>query len=161
MKPRKIDIHHRVHFTIHACLPGQMAAQHRRYKLIDLDTLGGPNNFVAVAGDLPVVLNNEEIVVGCPDTSTADARFPDFSPLLSPPAPDPPPTAAEGQPVMVTTVLQNCSYSRVITAKMNVKAGTACASSAEVFSMSAYVPAYQSRTVSYTFAAPRCRELIR
>ena len=65
-------------------------------------------------------------------------------------------TAREGQPVMVTTVLQNCSYSRVITAKVNVKPGTACATFAEAFSMSAYVPAFQSRTVSYTFAAPRC-----
>jgi hypothetical protein len=68
-----------------------------------------------------------------------------------------PTTAAEGQPVMVATVLQNCSYSRVITAKINVKPGTACASFAEAFSMSAYVPAYQSGTFSYTFAAPRCR----
>jgi probable HAF family extracellular repeat protein len=70
-------------------LPGQMAAQHRRYKLIDLGTLGGPNSFVEVAGDLPVVLNNEGTVVGCADTSAADPRFPDFSPLLNPPAPDP------------------------------------------------------------------------
>jgi hypothetical protein len=69
-----------------------------------------------------------------------------------------PATAAEGQPVMVTTVLQNClPYPRVITAKVNVKPGTACALFAEAFSVSAYVPAFQSRTVSYTFAAPRCR----
>ncbi|MGE5735238.1 MAG: hypothetical protein ACM34E_09130, partial [Acidobacteriota bacterium] len=55
----------------------------------DLDTLGGPNSFVEVAGDLPGVLNNRETVVGCADTSFADPSFPEFSPLLSPPAPDP------------------------------------------------------------------------
>jgi probable HAF family extracellular repeat protein len=64
-------------------------AQHVRYTLIDLGTLGGPNSFVEVAGDLPVVLNNKGVVVGCADTSVADSNFPDFSPLLSPPAPDP------------------------------------------------------------------------
>jgi len=69
-----------------------------------------------------------------------------------------PTTAQEGQPVVVTTVLQNClPYPRVITAKVNVQPGTACASYAEAFSMSIYVPRLQSRTVSYTFAAPKCR----
>jgi hypothetical protein len=69
-----------------------------------------------------------------------------------------PDTAAEARPVMVITVLQNClPYPRVISAKVNVTPRTACASFAEAFSMSAYVPAFQSRTVSYTFAAPRCR----
>jgi hypothetical protein len=45
-----------------------------------------------------------------------------------------PDTAAEGQPVMVTTVLQNClPYSRVISGKVNVTPPTACASFAEAF----------------------------
>jgi probable HAF family extracellular repeat protein len=71
-------------------LPVQLAAQqHSRYKLIDLGTLGGPNSFVEAAGDLPVVLNNRGTVVGCADTSTPDPDFPNFSALLSPPAPDP------------------------------------------------------------------------
>ena len=69
-----------------------------------------------------------------------------------------PTTAEEGQPVMVTTVALNCSpYSRVITATVNVKPEAACVSFAEAFKTSVYVPPFQSRTVTYTFAAPKCR----
>jgi hypothetical protein len=69
-----------------------------------------------------------------------------------------PSTAQEGEPVIVTTVLLNCSpYSRVLTAKVNVTPPSACAKFAEAFSTSAYVPPFQSRTVTYTFAAPKCR----
>lgn len=69
-----------------------------------------------------------------------------------------PATAEEGQSVMVTTVLLNCSsYTRVLTATVNVTpSNTACTSFAEAFKISAYVSPYRSRTVSYTFAAPNC-----
>src|SRR5437660_3740281 len=70
-----------------------------------------------------------------------------------------PTTAKEGQSVIVTTVLLNCSsYARVLTATVNVTPNNAaCGSFAEAFKVSAYVLPYRSRTVSYTFAAPHCR----
>ena len=70
-----------------------------------------------------------------------------------------PTTAEEGQSVVVTTVLLNCSsYPRVLTATVNVTPkNAACASFAEAFKVSAYILPYRSRTVSYTFAAPHCR----
>ncbi len=68
-----------------------------------------------------------------------------------------PTTAEEGQPVVVTTGVLNClPYARVITVKVNVTPSTACASFAEAFSISVYVPPLQGRTVTYTFAAPKC-----
>ena len=69
-----------------------------------------------------------------------------------------PVTAEEGQSVVVTTVLLNCSpYARVLTAKVNVTPNSStCASFAEAFSINAYVLPFRSRTVSYTFAAPNC-----
>jgi hypothetical protein len=69
-----------------------------------------------------------------------------------------PATAEEGQSVVVTTVLLNCSsYSRVLSATVNVTPNNSgCASFAEAFTISAYVLPFRSRTVSYTFAAPNC-----
>ena len=61
-----------------AVVPLQLAAQHTRYRLIDLGTLGGPQSYVNIP---PVsyakVLNNNGTVVGWADTSSPDP-FPDF-----------------------------------------------------------------------------------
>jgi len=91
-------------------------------------------------------------------TSTAHAQctrccFPSSNVTVSPT------TAEEGQSVIVTTVLLNCSsYPRVLTATVNVTPNNAaCTSFAEAFKVSAYILPYRSRTVSYTFAAPHCR----
>ena len=48
-------------------LPGQLAAQHTRYKLVDLGTLGGPNS--QVNGSPPPMINNRGVVAGLADTS--------------------------------------------------------------------------------------------
>jgi hypothetical protein len=49
-------------------LSGQTPAQHRRYKLIDLGTLGGPNSLVN--GSPPSMINNRGVVAGESDTLT-------------------------------------------------------------------------------------------
>jgi len=69
-----------------------------------------------------------------------------------------PVTAEEGQSVVVTAVLLNCSsFQRVLTAKVNVTpSNSACASFAEAFQVSALLLPFRSRAVSYTFAAANC-----
>jgi hypothetical protein len=91
-------------------------------------------------------------------TATAHAQctrccFPSSNVTVSPT------TAQEGQSVIVTTVLLNCSPDpRVLTATVNVTPeNAACTAFAEAFKASAYILPYRSRTVSYTFAAPHCR----
>ena len=53
-------------FTVLA-LPFSVAAQHTRYKLIDLGTLGGFNS--QVDGGPPPMINNRGIVAGLAETS--------------------------------------------------------------------------------------------
>jgi hypothetical protein len=68
-----------------------------------------------------------------------------------------PSTAEEGRPVVLTTVVYNCATeNRVITVKVNVTPSAACAAFAEAFAIEAYVPEHESRTVAYTFSAPKC-----
>ena len=59
-------------------LPVQLAAQHTKYKLIDIGTFGGPTS--QTNGE-SVVITNEGTVVGGADTSTP---CPYFSGLISP-----------------------------------------------------------------------------
>src|SRR5438093_6650557 len=54
-------------------LPYQMAAQHTRYKLIDIGTFGGPNS--SPASTRP--LDSRGTLAGQADTSTPDP-YPDF-----------------------------------------------------------------------------------
>jgi uncharacterized membrane protein len=49
-------------------IPVRLAAQHTRYKLIDLGTLGGPTS--QVNGSPPPMINNKGVVAGEADTST-------------------------------------------------------------------------------------------
>jgi probable HAF family extracellular repeat protein len=53
-------------------LPVQLAAQHTRYKLIDIGTLGGPNSFPSPAGSGILMLNNAGTVAGWADTKITD-----------------------------------------------------------------------------------------
>jgi probable HAF family extracellular repeat protein len=53
-------------------LPGQVAAQHTRYKLVDIPTLGGPNSYTTPAGPGVLMLNNAGAVAGWADTTTPD-----------------------------------------------------------------------------------------
>ena len=53
-------------------LPIQLAAQHTRYKLIDIGTLGGPVSYIAGNETGRRQLNNRGIVAGTADISTPD-----------------------------------------------------------------------------------------
>ena len=61
--------------------PVQLAAQHPRYRFIDLGTLGGPSSFTY--GGTAQSLNNSGAVVGQSDTSIPDPNYPNFNPILS------------------------------------------------------------------------------
>src|SRR6266566_3086406 len=52
-------------------IPVQLAAQHTRYKLIDISTFGGPESYVNPAGAIgsPSILNSSGVVVGGAGTS--------------------------------------------------------------------------------------------
>ena len=53
-------------------LPVQLAAQHTRYKVIDIGTLGGPAAHGPGNGPGSQLINNAGVVVGTADTSTRD-----------------------------------------------------------------------------------------
>jgi probable HAF family extracellular repeat protein len=53
-------------------LPGHLAAQNTRYKLIDLGTPGGPNSYPTIAGPGIRFLNDAGTVAGWGDTTTPD-----------------------------------------------------------------------------------------
>ena len=58
-------------------LPAQLAAQHTRYKVIDIGTLGGPSTYGQGNGPGTTrFLNNAGTVVGSSDTSTPDPNAP-------------------------------------------------------------------------------------
>jgi probable HAF family extracellular repeat protein len=63
-------------------------AQHKRYKVIDVGTVGGPNSLGGVQPPIGI-LNNRGIVAVCSETALDDVNFPNSSPLLSPFSPDP------------------------------------------------------------------------
>jgi len=61
-------------------LPGELGAQHTRYKLIDIGTFGGPQSF-SFFGQARS-LNNGGTLVGFADTSTPDPNYPNSNPLV-------------------------------------------------------------------------------
>ncbi len=61
-------------------LPVPLAAQHTRYKLIDIGTFGGPQSF-SFFGQARS-LNNGGTLVGFADTSTPDPNYPNSNPLV-------------------------------------------------------------------------------
>jgi probable HAF family extracellular repeat protein len=58
-------------------LPVQLAAQHTRYKLIDIGTLGGPVSYESVNGEGNQILNNSGVISSGADTSIPDLNAPD------------------------------------------------------------------------------------
>jgi probable HAF family extracellular repeat protein len=56
-------------------IPSGIAAQHTRYKLIDMGTFGGPGSF-GQDPSLPKPLNNRGVLVGGAETALADPNFP-------------------------------------------------------------------------------------
>lgn len=75
-------------------IPVQMTAQHTRYKLIDVGTLGGPNSSIGFEGFPLTALSSGGTFSACAETSVPDPNYPNFSPLILPgsyglPLPDP------------------------------------------------------------------------
>jgi probable HAF family extracellular repeat protein len=59
-------------------LPGQLAAQHTRYKLIEIGTFGGPASYLGDPGVGPGVLHlNNRGIIGHADTAFSDPNAPD------------------------------------------------------------------------------------
>jgi probable HAF family extracellular repeat protein len=56
--------------------PVRLAAQHTRYRLIDIGTLGGPTDYQSAGAPGYQMLNNAGVVAGWADTSTADPFAP-------------------------------------------------------------------------------------
>jgi probable HAF family extracellular repeat protein len=67
MKSRKLMFVIVAALSIALVLPVQLAAQHTRYKLVDLGTLGGPNS--QVNGSPPPMINNRGVVAGSAETA--------------------------------------------------------------------------------------------
>src|SRR5437667_5539055 len=68
-------------------LPLQLAAQHSKYKLIDLGTFGGPASFIAPSSGGPQnparALTSRGVVVGAAETATADPFSPNCGNCLA------------------------------------------------------------------------------
>jgi len=66
--------------TLFAALsaPIRLAAQHTRYKVIDLGTFGGPHSYGSVNGEGFQLLNDAGVVSSFADTSSSDPSFPNF-----------------------------------------------------------------------------------
>src|SRR5207237_2515732 len=64
-------------------LPVQLAAQHTRYKLIDIGTFGGPASYFTDPGIGPgsQVLSNRGMLAGKADTSTPDSSSNNCPPI--------------------------------------------------------------------------------
>jgi probable HAF family extracellular repeat protein len=69
-------------------IPVRLAAQNNqdhkpkqhRYKLVIIDTFGGPTS--GVNGEIPPrMLSNQGVLAGCADTSTPDPNYPNFNPF--------------------------------------------------------------------------------
>jgi probable HAF family extracellular repeat protein len=56
--------------------PNELRAQHPRYRLVDLGTLGGPHSYGEINGDGIPLLNNSGIVGSFADTTAADPNAP-------------------------------------------------------------------------------------
>src|SRR5262249_55596931 len=70
--------------TVFAALaiPVQLAAQHTRYKLVVIGTLGGPQSY-GDPGHGAANINNRGIAAGAADTNTPDPNYPNFNPFIT------------------------------------------------------------------------------
>jgi hypothetical protein len=59
-------------------IPSELAAQHTRYKLLDLGTLGGPHSYGSVNGEGFQLLNNSGVVASFADLALPDPYAPFF-----------------------------------------------------------------------------------
>jgi probable HAF family extracellular repeat protein len=80
--------------TVLCALAIPVSAQHSRYKLIDLGTLGGPNSSVGFDASPLNALSSQGVFTACADTSIPDPNYPNFNPFILPgpyglPLPDP------------------------------------------------------------------------
>jgi len=62
--------------------PVHLMAQHSRYKLIDVGTLGGPNSSIGFESSPLNSLSNDGVFSACSETTTPDPNYPNFSPLI-------------------------------------------------------------------------------
>jgi probable HAF family extracellular repeat protein len=62
--------------------PVHLMAQHSRYRLIDVGTLGGPNSSIGFESSPLNSLSNDGVFSACSETTTPDPNFPNFSPLI-------------------------------------------------------------------------------
>lgn len=72
MKPKRRMLAVGIALLSALALPLSLKAQHTRYKLIDIPTLGGPNSFTTPAGPGILILNNAGTVAGWADTTSPD-----------------------------------------------------------------------------------------
>jgi len=63
-------------FTVLLLLPARVAAQHPRYRLVDIGTLGGPHSYGEINGDGIPLLNNSGVVGSFADTASPDPKTP-------------------------------------------------------------------------------------
>src|SRR6266566_3590842 len=79
MKPRTLTCITAITLFAALALPGELAAQHTRYKLIDIGTFGGPASYFTSPGIGPgsQVLSNRGMLAGKADTPIPDPNGPD------------------------------------------------------------------------------------
>jgi probable HAF family extracellular repeat protein len=56
--------------------------KHHHYKLVDLDTFGGPQSWVFGWNEVPGIMSNAGAVVGGADTSASNPNYPNFNPFM-------------------------------------------------------------------------------
>lgn len=56
--------------------------EHARYRLIDVNTFGGPNSYVPIDPSVQRLLSEHGTISSCADTSVADPNFPNINPFL-------------------------------------------------------------------------------
>ena len=62
--------------------PVHLMAQHARYRLIDVGTLGGPNSSIGFESSPLNSLSDDGVFSACSETTTPDPNYPNFSPLI-------------------------------------------------------------------------------
>jgi hypothetical protein len=70
--------------TLFAALavPPQLAAQHTRYRLVVIGTLGGPQSY-GDGGHGAANINSRGVAAGVADTAVLDPFYPNFNPVLT------------------------------------------------------------------------------
>src|SRR2546426_4824679 len=79
MKSRTLTFISAITLFAALAIPVRLAAQHTRYKLIEIGTFGGPASYLGDPGVGPGVLhlNNRGVLIGHADTAFSDPNAPD------------------------------------------------------------------------------------